>query len=163
MRLFHILLIIVFIVLAFSGIVPSTILSKEAIIENIAVGAVMSDIVIAPADMLHVARMVRREMWDLHTYVGFVFIILVFTYLYLIISNRWGKYKTLMQLHISIFSLAILFQFTTGVLLFLRQFFEALVIYKEAIMQLHFLSLFLFVAIIFVHIYERTSSQWSIK
>ena len=155
MKLFHILLAILFTVLVFSAIVPSTFFSKEAIIDNMIIGATMSDIELLPADMLHVARMLRREMWDFHTYVGFLFVTLVGLYLFIIIKKNWNSYNKTMKLYIVIFETTILFQFITGVLLWLRQYIDALVVYKETIMEIHFLSSFLFIGILLIHLYER--------
>jgi hypothetical protein len=155
MKLFHVILAVLFTVLVFSGIVPSTFFSKEAIIDNMIIGATMSDIELLPADMLHVARMLRREMWDFHAYIGFAFYASVFVYLVIAVKNHWSFYNNAMKIYIGMFALTITFQFTTGVILWARQFIETLVAYKEIVMHAHFLSSFMFIGILLLHVAER--------
>lgn len=91
-KILHWLVFLSFLGLVVTALAANFFFSKEAIMESFKSSLPMLNLSITPAEQLFIARIERRETWDIHLYFGTIFIILLTIWLVLNIVKKNNRY-----------------------------------------------------------------------
>lgn len=93
-KIIHWLILIAFLGLCITGIAAEYLFSKEAIMNSLRVSLPMVGQSIEPVDQLFIARLMRRDTWDIHFYFGIAFIVLLVFWIMIDIGYKNNRYRT---------------------------------------------------------------------
>lgn len=147
-KIIHWIVFLSFLGLLASSLAADFFFSKEAIMKSFVLSLPMVNTDIPPADQLFIARLERRDTWDIHFYFGVVFglSITIWTLVNII------KKKTVMLFTKIILFLSGLTLFTTGTLLFLRLYIHITPDQFELLKNIHHYGYRVFVVMLVFHI-----------
>lgn len=139
--------------LSFLGLVTTSLaaeffFSKEAIMDSFQKSLPLLNIDIPPADQFFIARIARRDTWDIHFYFGDIFGTLIFLWVVISIYKfQLGRYYTRAIFFTSGIALAI-----TGVIMFLRLYYPIEEDTFGLLKKIHYYSYWVFIASLVFHI-----------
>lgn len=148
-KILHWLVFLSFLGLVVTALAANFFFSKESIMESFKSSLPMLNLSITPAEQLFIARIERRETWDIHLYFGTIFILLLTIWLVLNIvkkNNRYFIFKFLF--FISAYTLAV-----SGIWMWLRLYFSVSEEAFALLKKVHYYGYVVFIYTLIFHIF----------
>ncbi len=146
-KLLHWVIFLCFIALGITALAANYFFSKEAIMESFNFSLPALDIEIAPSDQLFIARVARRDTWEIHFWIGVILGIVGLVKFLLFIL----KQKTHKLLNSFSFMLIVTLLFS-GLPLFLRVYFDISAEIQQVARSVHFYTVWGLVAFFLIHL-----------
>lgn len=146
-KLLHWMIFLCFVALGMTALAANYFFSKEAIMESFAFSLPALDIEIAPSDQLFIARVARRDTWEIHFWIGAIFGILAIAKFALFML----KQRTHKPLNSFSFIL-ILTLLLSGLPLYLRIYFDISADIQQVARGVHFYTAWALVAFFVIHL-----------
>ncbi len=160
-KILHWIIFLSFSALGITALAANYFFAKEAIMQSFAFSLPALDVEIPPCDQLFIARVARRDTWEMHFWIGVLFAVTGFAKFFLFVFKKRG-YKWLN--HLSFLIIFILF--LSGLPLYLRLYFDISADIQQLARGVHFymawvIILFLVSHLVFV-IHKENSSDFGI-
>lgn len=160
-KILHWIIFLSFMALGITALAANYFFAKEAIMESFSFSLPALDIEIPPSDQLFIARVARRDTWEIHFWIGVLFAVAGFVKFFLFIfKNRNHKWLN----HLSF--LIILTLFISGLPLYLRLYFDISAGMQQLARSVHFYMAWVMVLFFIFHlisvIYKENSTDLGI-
>ncbi|MBW6487537.1 cytochrome b/b6 domain-containing protein [Sulfurimonas sp.] len=158
-KIIHWSLFLSFLGLAATALAAEFFFSKEAIMDSFQKSLPLLNIDIAPADQFFIARIARRDTWDVHFYFGAAFGSLIFLWAIIsIYKKQFGRYFTR-----AIFFTSGIILTVTGTMMFLRLYYPLEEEIFGLLKKIHQYGYWIFIASLLLHIvtaiYQENKSR----
>ena len=136
-----------FIALGITALAANYFFSKEAIMDSFAFSLSSLDIEIPPSDQLFIARVARRDTWEIHFWIGVILgFISIMKFALFIFKQKTHKF-------LNSFSFMLIFVLLiSGLPLYLRIYFDISADIQQVARSVHFYSMWIFVSFFVIHL-----------
>ncbi len=148
-KIIHWLMFLTFLALATTALAANFFFSKEAIMESFKSSLPMLDLNITPSEQLFIARIERRETWDIHLYFGILFTILLTIWVAINFLKKNSRYLIFKSFFfVSAYTLAV-----SGIWMWLRLYYSVSEEAFALLKKVHYFGYLVFIFSLIFHIF----------
>lgn len=158
-KIIHWLMFLSFLGLATTALAANFFFSKEAIMESFKSSLPMLELNITPSEQLFIARIERRETWDIHLYLGLLFTILLSAWVVINLVRKNSRFIIFKSIFfISGYTLAV-----SGIWMWLRLYVSVSEEAFALLKKIHYCGYMVFIFTLIFHIFYVIYAENKLK